>query len=187
MNNPHFASLATLGLFVASLAFAQTPPAADAPPPPPGASPAVNATPAPPGGTDTAAAAPPLAPGAESAGMFSGMMDPFDYDSRGRRDPFVQPIPDRPLQQGGVHGPLLPLQRFDLSQLKLTGIIWEVRHPKAMLKDPTGNVHIVGTNTKVGPRNGYIAIIREGEIVVVETEDQDGHLVSTAQVMKLAR
>ena len=138
---------------------------------------------------ETAAAAP--APGASTVDglnpMFAGIMDPFDYDTRGRRDPFIQPIPDRPMEQQQVHGPLLPLQKFDLSQLRLVGIIWDVKRPKAMIKDPTGYTHLVSTNTRIGPRNGYIAVIREGEIVVVETQDQEGHLVSSAQVVKIAR
>jgi type IV pilus assembly protein PilP len=119
--------------------------------------------------------------------MFQGIMDPFEYDQRGRRDPFVQPVPDKPVEQGNVHGPLLALQKFELSQLALVGIIWDVKRPKAMIKDPTGTTHVVGTNTKVGPHNGYIAVIREGEMVVVETQEQDGKLVSSAQVVKIAR
>ncbi len=125
---------------------------------------------------------PPQGGGGES---FTGIMDPFDYDQRGRRDPFVEPIPDKPVEQGNIHGPLLPLQKFELSQLALVGIIWDVKHPKAMIKDPTGSTHVVGTNTKVGPRNGYIAVIREGEMVVVETTEQEGKLVSSAQVVKI--
>ena len=113
-------------------------------------------------------------------------MDPFEYDQRGRRDPFVQPVPDKPVEQGNIHGPLLALQKFELSQLALVGIIWDVKRPKAMIKDPTGTTHVVGTNTKVGPRNGYIAVIREGEMVIVETQEQDGKLVSSAQVVKIA-
>ncbi len=127
------------------------------------------------------------APAADKTGTASGYMDPFDYDQRGRRDPFIMPVPDRPVDQGSIRGPLLPLQKFDLVQLRLVGIIWDVKHPKAMIKDPTGQTHVVGTNTKVGPRNGYIAVIREGEMVVVETTEQEGKLVSSAQVVKIAR
>lgn len=119
--------------------------------------------------------------------MFSGFIDPFDYAPSGRRDPFVQPIPDKPMEQGNVAGPLLPLQKFELGQLRLVGIIWDVKRPKAMIKDPGGITHVVGPNTKVGPRNGYIAVIREGEMVVVETNEQDGRLVSSAQVVKIAK
>lgn len=119
--------------------------------------------------------------------LFAGFMDPYDYDPRGRRDPFVQPIEDKPVSQGALHGPVLPLQRFELSELRLVGIIWDVRKPRAMIRDPKGETHIVGPNAKMGPRNGYIASIREGEIVVVETIDQEGRLISTAQVVKIAK
>lgn len=133
----------------------------------------------------TSAVAPTPTTSIDMGNSFTGIMDPFDYDQRGRRDPFVEPIPDKPVEQGNVHGPLLPLQKFELAQLALVGIIWDVKHPKAMIKDPTGSTHVVGTNTKVGPRNGYIAVIREGEMVVVETTEQEGKLVSSAQVVKI--
>jgi type IV pilus assembly protein PilP len=114
-------------------------------------------------------------------------MDPYDYETRGRRDPFAQPIEDKPVEQGLVHGPLLPLQKFDVNQLRLVGILWDVRQPKAMVKDPDGHMHVIGPNAKVGPHNGYVAVIREGEIVVVESLEQDGRFVSTAQVVKIAK
>ena len=124
---------------------------------------------------------------AVTTGIFAGFLDPFDYDARGRRDPFAQPVADVPMAPGATHGPLLPLQSFEVAQLRVVGILWNVRSPKAMIKDPDGKLHIVGTNTKVGPRNGYIAVIREGELVVVETIEQEGRLVSTAQVVKIAK
>jgi type IV pilus assembly protein PilP len=119
--------------------------------------------------------------------MFSGLMDPFDYDLRGRRDPFARAIPDIPVSPGAIRGPLLPLQKFDIKDLRLTGIIWDVRRPRALITDPSGQTHIVTPNTKLGPRNGYVAVIREGEIVIVETVEQGGRLVSTAQVVKIAK
>ncbi len=120
--------------------------------------------------------------------FLQGMMDAFEYDPRGRRDPFVQPVLDRPVPMGAKHGPFLALQRFDIGNLKLVGIIWDVKRPRAMITDPDGKIHIVGPNAKVGPNNGYIAVIREGEIVVVETfEVEGGRLMSSAQVVKLAK
>ena len=119
--------------------------------------------------------------------LFAGFMDPFEYDPRGRRDPFAQPVEDKPVEQGLAHGPLLPLQRYDVNQLRLVGVLWDVRQPKAMLKDPEGHMHVIGPNAKVGPHNGYVAVIREGEIVVVESLEQDGRYVSTAQVVKIAK
>jgi type IV pilus assembly protein PilP len=158
----------------------------------PASNPATNLAPSPPKGP------PPTAktngatvnendPNIAATSPLSGIMDPFDYDPRGRRDPFGQDVPSKPIPQGNVHGPLLPLQRFELNQLQLTGILWDVAHPKAMIKDPLGNIYVIGPNARIGPRNGYVAAIREGEIVVVETIDQDGRLISTAQVVKIAK
>lgn len=115
------------------------------------------------------------------------LMDPYDYDARGRRDPFTQPIEDKPIAPGALHGPVLPLQRFDLEQLRLVGIIWDVRKPRAMIRDPKGQTYIVGPNAKLGSRNGYIESIREGEIVVIETIEQEGQLISTSQVVKITK
>lgn len=122
-----------------------------------------------------------------SVNIFSGLMDPFDYDSRGRRDPFAQKMADQAVSGGLVHGPLLPLQRYDLNQLRVMAILWDVKRPQAMIKDPNGNIYIITPNSKIGPHNGYVAAIREGEIVVIETQEQDGRLVSTAQVVKIAK
>lgn len=120
--------------------------------------------------------------------FLQGLMDAFDYKPRQRRDPFFPPILDQPVPMGARHGPLVGLQKFDLSSLRLIGIVWDVKRPRAMISDPLGKVHVVGPNAKIGLRNGYIAVIREGEIVVVETMEGDaGRLTTTAQVVKLAK
>lgn len=115
----------------------------------------------------------------------TGLLDPFEYQARGRRDPFTRPSVDKPVAEGVYHGPFLPLQRFNLQDLKLTAIIWDVTHPKAMIIDPESKVHIVGPNEKIGKNNGYIAAIREGEIVVVETTEEEGHLISSTKILRL--
>ena len=123
----------------------------------------------------------------EDDSLFAGFMDPYEYDPRGRRDPFVQPLDEMPVVPGDPQGPVLPLQRFDLTELRLVGILWDVRNPRAMIRDPEGQTHVVGVNAKLGQRHGYVASIREGEIIVVETIEQDGELVPTSQVVKIAK
>lgn len=117
----------------------------------------------------------------------SGLLDPFEYQARGRRDPFTKPTVDKPVAEGAYHGPFLPLQRFNLTDLKLTAIIWDVSRPKAMIIDPEQKVHIVGPNTRVGKNNGYIAAIREGEIVVVETNEEEGNLISSTKILRIVK
>ncbi len=121
-----------------------------------------------------------------SVSVLSGFMEPFEYDPQGRKDPFAQPMVERPMEQGRFHGPVLPLQKFPLGKLSLVGVIWDVSKPRAMVRDPNGGVHVVGPNAKLGDRNGYVAAIREGELVVVETYEEDGKLFSQVRVVKIA-
>ncbi len=111
----------------------------------------------------------------------------FNYSAEGRRDPF-QPYEEvRITVSGEVLGPLLPLQRFDLDQLKLVGIIWDVTEPKAMFLDPGANVHLVGKDDRIGRNNGYIAVIREGEVVIIETTEAQNELMYSSRVIRLNR
>ncbi len=117
----------------------------------------------------------------------AGLMQPYEYLDLGRKDPFQKPNIEKPLPPGAFHGPVLPLQKFALAELQLIGIIWDVTRPRAMLKDPQGKVHILGPNAKIGNQNGYIAAIREGELVVVETVQDDGKLRSDVRIVKLSQ
>lgn len=84
--------------------------------------------------------------------ILAGIPNPegYTYDPTGRRDPFrpfgqsqiMAPVPAPipiPAQQSGVPSVLQPptplaqaepLQQYDLAQLKVVGIVWEVRGPK---------------------------------------------------------
>ena len=114
-----------------------------------------------------------------------GFLEPFIYDSVNRRDPFVpfsefadSSVPSRPLS---------PAQRFDLDQLKLVGVMWDIRDPKAMFMDPEAEVLVLGRDEGIGNRNGYIASIREGEVVVVEAIRKRGDIVYKTRVLRIER
>lgn len=165
-------SLAFAGLAAAQAPSEPVPPTADMmPAPPPAPTHPINE----PTGTPA------------RASSLSALMQPFEYDPRGRRDPFSQPTIDKPMSQTIDHGPILPLQKYELSRYKLNGIIWNVSQPKALLRDPDGTIHRVGLYSKVGNKNGYVAAIREGEVVIVEVRDVDGKLLSSATVVKLSK
>jgi type IV pilus assembly protein PilP len=88
---------------------------------------------------------------------------------------------------GNVQGPQLPLQRFDLEQLRVIGIIWDVNNPKAMIIDPTGRGHIVAPKSRIGRNNGYILEIREGEIIVTEPLSKEGKITYLTRVIKIEK
>lgn len=106
-------------------------------------------------------------------------MTPYSYDPDNRRDPFSPPTKKADVATTGTNAITDPsllteLQRFELEEMKVVGIMWDVAKPKALLEDPNGTIHRVYLNTKVGQRNGYVAVIREGELVVVEPFTKDG-------------
>jgi type IV pilus assembly protein PilP len=171
-------------------------PAAPATPPTAAGAPAPAAKPA-----AAAVAAPAPAPAAKSgdtssaagavqesasavAAEVQGFLEPFIYDAKNRRDPF-QPYTDfRPTENQPT---LSPLQRFDLDDLHLVGIMWDVHNPKAMFLDPDKQVHVAGRDESIGRKNGYIAVIREGEVVVVESSRKDGEVQYKPRVLRMER
>ena len=127
-----------------------------------------------------------------SAAMLKKFLRQYEYPLEGRRDPF-QPVTlslkNQIAASKGSEGssPLQPLQRFDLDQLDLLGIIWNVNKPKAMIKDPSGKVHFVSKEAKVGRNNGYIARIREGELVIVESFKDRNKTFYQTRVVKIKK
>lgn len=122
------------------------------------------------------------------ASELEGFLEPFIYDIVNRRDPF-QPYADYVPSDGpGNNGrPLTHAQRYDLDQLRLIAIMWDVKDPKAMFVDPESEVLVVGRDDGIGNRSGYIAAIREGEVVVVEALRKRGDIIYKTRVLRLER
>ena len=85
----------------------------------------------------------------------------------GRRDPF------RPFTLNTRSSPrrrenLSPLERFELGQLKLVGVIWNVKEQSAMVEDSTGLGYTVRIGTAIGPNDGKVKLIKPSEIIIEE-------------------
>jgi type IV pilus assembly protein PilP len=117
--------------------------------------------------------------------LLPGIIEEYTYVGVGKRDPFLPYFKPRPKNQGVIEDG--PLTRFELEQLTLRGIIWDVKRPKGMIADPTGRGYIVSKNDRIGRKNGYIADIREGEIVIVEKFDNQGRVSYQTRVLKLQK
>lgn len=131
----------------------------------------------------------PMAPAGSStenaASEMESFLEPYIYDPKGRRDPFKAYSEALAGEQGDLSGPLLPLQQYDLDQLRLVGILWNISNPKAMFTDPKNQVHVVSRDERIGRKNGYVAVIREGEVVVVEAVNVNGDLMYSTRVLKI--
>lgn len=110
---------------------------------------------------------------------------PFSYDSDNLRNPFVHPEFAIPLKPGEVYGPFLPLQLFSLNQLKVNGLFWNTSKPKAIITTPDGKTYDVGLKDYIGENFGYIASIREKEVVVIQTLEEEGQRYTTTKVLFL--
>lgn len=129
----------------------------------------------------------PSAPANSGIAELEGFLEPFIYDIVNRRDPFLPYAEYVPPEDSGPPRALSPAQRWDLEQLKLIGIMWDIKDPKAMFLDPEEEVMILGRDESIGNRNGYIAAIREGEVVVVEAIRKRGDIIYRTRVLRIER
>lgn len=95
--------------------------------------------------------------------------DIYRYNPEGKRDPFLSPFYRQP-EQAAPEEAKTPLQRFDLGQLKLVGVILENEEPKALIEDSGGLGYIVTKGTPIGSKGGVIKAIEPKRVVVEEYE-----------------
>jgi len=89
------------------------------------------------------------------------------YSSVGKRDPF-RPLSLKPKASQRARENLSPLERYDLGQLKLVGIIWGIKEPRAMVEDATGLGYVVKIGTLIGPNEGKVKAIKPAEVIIEE-------------------
>ncbi len=125
----------------------------------------------------------------------------YVYDPSGRRDPFFQDVQKNEdgeaeysptgvriiRSKGRVFDPNDPLQKYDLGVYRVIAIIWEVNRPKAIVKDQIGKVYTIRKGTRIGRNNGHVALIREGEVIVVEPPSEDGQISGNTHVLELKK
>jgi type IV pilus assembly protein PilP len=68
---------------------------------------------------------------------------------------------------------LSPLERLELSQLKLVGIIWDTKDPRAMVEDNAGLGYVIKIGTPIGSHDGKVKAIHQAEVVVEEFYSDD--------------
>lgn len=115
-------------------------------------------------------------------------------DTVSKRDPFfITGITEEKSKNGSTYSaPVIevrdPLLKSDVQDFEIVGIMWEVNKPKAIIRDRDNQNHLILKGTRIGRNNGFVAAIREGEIVVMETiEDENGKPVKRPKVMAFKR
>ena len=98
---------------------------------------------------------------------------PFVYDPSGKRDPFRPFIEmQTPVKPSDERIPLTPLQKYDLSQLKLVAILVGKEGGRAMVEDSEGKGYIITKGTYIGRNFGKVKIITKN-LVIIEEQYKD--------------
>ena len=100
----------------------------------------------------------------------------YVYNPIGKRDPFRSF-----LSTGGRvkdETPRTPLQRYEIDEYRLVGIIWGIDRPRALVEDPEKVGHVMEIGTYIGKNWGKVTQITSTDVVVTEEyQTIDGELV----------
>jgi|GEM_PF-608887 len=92
----------------------------------------------------------------------------YIYDPTGKPDPFKPFILEVKRSKEEAEKVIQPLQKYELSQLKLVAIIWNIDNPRALVEDSAGKGYIITKGSYIGNNQGTVTGILENEIVITE-------------------
>ena len=90
----------------------------------------------------------------------------FNYNPVGRRDPFRSILVKTEIAKS-LEG-LPPLQKTDLEELRLIGIVWGNFGYSAMVQTPDGKGYSLRVGTQVGPNEGSVKRITKRFLLIEE-------------------
>ena len=97
------------------------------------------------------------------------------YNPAGKTDPFEPLIKETPKVQTESetyadtdHKGPTALEKIDLSQLKLTGVILATSGNKALVREASGRGHVISEGTPIGIHRGRVAGVLKDKVIVKE-------------------
>ena len=111
----------------------------------------------------------------------------YVYNPTGKRDPFRPFIAmQTPVKPSSQKIPLTPLQKYDLSQLKLVAILVGKKGARAMVEDSEGKGYIIKKGTYIGRNYGKVkAILKDRVIIEEKYKDYLGNVKAKEIVLRL--
>lgn len=92
----------------------------------------------------------------------------YSYNPSGKPDPFKPFIQLTPVREGSRTGPLTPLQKYDISQLKLVAILATPEGNVALIEDATGKGYFLKKGTWIGKNDGKVTKILKDKVIIEE-------------------
>jgi type IV pilus assembly protein PilP len=112
--------------------------------------------------------------------------EPSKYVRKVNRDPF-RPSTIQTRSSHRSRDNLSPLERFELGQLKVVGIVWDVKEPRAMIEDTAGLGYTILIGTPIGGSEGKVKAITRNQVVVEESfQDFSGKKKTRDVLMRLS-
>ena len=113
------------------------------------------------------------------------IQDDYHYDPLGKRDPFYSKLLEEK-KKIEPNKQLFGVQRYDLTELKLVGIIWGDLGRKGVVETPEGKSYLLKVGTLVGKNGGVVKAITNQEVVIQEfVTDYLGNNVENISVLKI--
>ncbi len=109
--------------------------------------------------------------------------DNYRYNPNNKPDPFK---PFGVEEKRGPQENLSPLERLDLAEIKLVGIIDTPHGKLALIEDGTGRGYFIKVGSKIGHNNGIVTKIDSNAVYIEEKiKDFLGRIVNHKIVLKL--
>lgn len=135
---------------------------------------------------EVAAGKPEASPTPEFMNPNTMAIEDFVYSPEGKRDPF-KPFEVSP--KVAIDENLPPLERYDLSQLKVSAVLSDSKGGMvAIVEDATGKGYTVKVGTKIGDKNGSVVSIDATQVNVLEKmTDFAGEIKQELRSIKLQK
>lgn len=92
----------------------------------------------------------------------------YQYTPAGKPDPFKPFIELTPVRERVRTTPLTPLQKYDISQLKLVAIISTPDGNVALVEDSAGRGYFIKRGTEIGKNEGKVTKILKDRVIIEE-------------------
>ena len=112
------------------------------------------------------------------------------YNPEGKLDPFASLYKEKPITVSTTgqkllqepRRPLTPLEKVDLSQLKLVAIIRALSGNIALVEEASGKGYVIKKGTYIGTRSGKVGKILPDRIIVEEESEDFSGKVSVREI-----
>ena len=114
----------------------------------------------------------------------------YKYKPEGKIDPFSSlfKVKSESQKKKRKRFPLTPLEKRDISQFKLVGVILSAKGNKAIIKESSGKGYVISKGTYIGVNEGRVVKILKDKVICEEdVENLFGQIETKSRILKLKK